>query len=344
MLKSSIRVLIVEDFEGWRRFYCSTLQKEPQFQVVGEVADGLEAVRQAGQLQPDLILLDIGLPTLNGIEAARRIREISAGSKILFVSEHQSVDIVREALSTGTGGYVVKSNAASELLNAVNAVLEGKRFVSTSLADAGLDGPPNQPTADHPHSDSAVTFTKPQNIGIAGHHEVGFYSEDRIFLDHVKRFIAAALKAGNAAIVVATESHRERLLWELQSEGFDMRAAIAEGRYIPLDAAETLSMYMVNDIPDPVRFLEPVSDLIMKAKEAAKGEHPRVSIFGEGVHLLWAQGNVDAAIQVETLCNELAKTHGVDILCGYSLGIVGSRMDSHTFERICAEHAAVHSL
>ena len=110
------------------------LLKQPKLQVIGEVSDGLEAVQKAEELQPDLILLDIGLPTLNGIEAARQIRKVSPGSKILFVSENRSVDIAEEALSTGAGGYVVKSDAAGELLPAVKAVLEGKRFVSASLA------------------------------------------------------------------------------------------------------------------------------------------------------------------------------------------------------------------
>ena len=77
MATSTIRVLVVDDYEPWRRFVCSTLQKRPELQVVGEVSDGLEAVQQAEQLQPDLIVLDIGLPTMNGIEAARRIREVS---------------------------------------------------------------------------------------------------------------------------------------------------------------------------------------------------------------------------------------------------------------------------
>lgn len=102
--------------------------------MIGEVSDGLEAVQKVQELQPDLILLDIGLPTLNGIEAAKRIRHVSPSSKILFVSEHRSPDIAEEALSTGAVGYVVKSDAARELLPAVKAVLEGKRFVSASLA------------------------------------------------------------------------------------------------------------------------------------------------------------------------------------------------------------------
>jgi DNA-binding NarL/FixJ family response regulator len=101
---ASVRVLVVEDFEPFRRFLCSTLGNESDLQVVGEASDGLEAVQQAQALQPDLILLDIGLPTLNGIEAARRIRKVAPQSKILFVSQESSTDVVEEALGTGARG------------------------------------------------------------------------------------------------------------------------------------------------------------------------------------------------------------------------------------------------
>ena len=127
------RILLVDDYEPWRRFVSTTLQKKSELQIVGEVTDGFEAVQKAQQLQPDLILLDIGLPTLNGIDAARRIRELSPKSRILFVSEDRSWDIAGEALRTGANGYVVKSDAASELLPAVEAVLQGKQFVSSGL-------------------------------------------------------------------------------------------------------------------------------------------------------------------------------------------------------------------
>ena len=132
--KSIIRVLVVDDFEPWCDLVCSTLEKLPELRIVSRALDGLEAVHKAQELQPDLILLDMGLPTMNGIEAARRIREVSPTSKILFVSENRSVDVAEEALSTGADGYVVKSAAASELLPAVEAVLQGKKFVSASLA------------------------------------------------------------------------------------------------------------------------------------------------------------------------------------------------------------------
>ena len=108
---ASVRVLVVEDHEQFRRFICSTLEKVPELQVVGIGSDGLAAVQKAEELQPDLILLDIGLPKLNGIEAARRIRRVSPETKILFVSQESSADVVREALGTGASGYVVKSDA-----------------------------------------------------------------------------------------------------------------------------------------------------------------------------------------------------------------------------------------
>ena len=130
----SISILVVDDYEPWRRFVRLALRAQDNLRIVGEVLDGSEAVQKAEELRPDLILLDIGLPTVNGIEAARQIRKLSAKSKILFVSENRSPDIAKEALSIGAGGYVVKSDAASELLPAVKAVLEGKRFVSAALA------------------------------------------------------------------------------------------------------------------------------------------------------------------------------------------------------------------
>jgi len=98
-------------------------------QVIGVASDGLEAVQKAEELQPDLILFDIGLPSLNGIEVARQIRKLSPKSKILSVSQESSVEMVQGALSTGAQGYVVKSDAGSELLEGVNAVLRGELFV-----------------------------------------------------------------------------------------------------------------------------------------------------------------------------------------------------------------------
>ena len=130
---SSRSVLVVEDYEPFRRFICSTLGKSPELRIVGEVSDGLEAVKKAWDLQPNLILLDIGLPTLNGIEAAHRISRLVPGAIILFVSQNGDPEVVAEALSNGAKGYVRKQTANTELLHAVETVLRGDRFVSRGL-------------------------------------------------------------------------------------------------------------------------------------------------------------------------------------------------------------------
>ena len=131
-----IRVLVVDDFELWRRFVCSTLQRKPELHVVCEVSDGVEAVQKARELQPDLILLEIGLPSLNGIEAARRIRKLAPDCKILFLSQESSAEIVQEALSVGAAAYILKTKAASELLAAVEAAIMDKRFVGSMAPTA----------------------------------------------------------------------------------------------------------------------------------------------------------------------------------------------------------------
>jgi CheY-like chemotaxis protein len=124
------RVLVVDDFEPFRQFFSSELGKRPDFEVIGQAADGLEAVRLADELQPDLVLLDIGLPNLDGISVARLIRQFVPKSKILFLTENTSPAIVEAALSTGGSGYVVKSDAGDQLFEAMETVIQGGQFLS----------------------------------------------------------------------------------------------------------------------------------------------------------------------------------------------------------------------
>ena len=134
----SVRVLTVDDFDAWRDFVSSTLGRDLKFHIVGEGSDGLEAVHKAQQLQPELIVLDIGLPKLNGIEAARQIRRVAPNSKIVFLTENASPDVAAEALSTGASAYVVKSDAGRELRGAAEAAIRNDRFVSATLAGHDL--------------------------------------------------------------------------------------------------------------------------------------------------------------------------------------------------------------
>jgi DNA-binding NarL/FixJ family response regulator len=300
-----LKILVVEDFEGFRRFLCSALQHRSDFSTI-EASDGLEAVTKAEQLQPDLVLLDIGLPSLNGMEVARRIRTLAPRARILFVSLEFSPDVVRAALRLGALGYVHKLRAQSDLLPAIAAVLKGERFVSNGL-----------------EFHDAAERPAPQR------HEIRLCASDAIVLDSLAGFIGAALTAGNAAIVWATESHHEMICQRLLGQGVDVTASIQRGTYCQAD---------INEKPDLGRMLAAVHGLREAARRAGK-EHPRIAVCGERAGRLWGQGKVDEAIHLEKLLNELARSPDSDILCPYPSP--ESEWNDLAFRTICAEHSCV---
>ena len=338
---SSLRVLVVYDYEPLRRFSCSMLETRPDLQIVGEASDGLEAVQKTEELQPDLIVFNIGLPTLNGIEVARRIGKLCPECKILFMSQESSVDVARAAFSLGAMGYVVKAHAGSELLAAVESVCQGRKFVSKGISGLDLTGATDPLAPRHFFQQEVPPPPVPDQVKVKHSHEVHFYSDDAAFLFGFAGFVETALDAGNPVIVVATESHRRGLLETLMARGTDGAAAMEQGLYLSLDVYEALSTFMVDDLADSTRFLRIFGDLLSSSAGAAKGKHARVAACGEFAPTLWAQGKVDAAIQVEHLTDEVAKSVNVDILCGYVLNGLQRDQESHIYERICAEHSAV---
>lgn len=296
----------------------SSFRPRPDIQIVGEALDGLDAIQKATELQPDLILFDIGLPELNGIEAAKRVRALVPDAKIIFLTQEACPEVVEEALRLGAMGYVLKSRAGSELLPAIEGVLAGRQFVGS-----GLEGYRFIPSADG-QADTPATHR----------HEILFCSDDRILLNALKNFIAGALKCGDAAIVWATESHREVLLRELRAEDVDIDAATQQGTYISADVAEA---------PEPVRIFDAVKRLCAAAYKAGK-EHPRVAVCGERAGRLWLEGKTDDVIRLERLCSDLAKAHNVDILCVYPFSSFRDHEGERAFKDLCAEHSAIRHL
>ena len=141
---ATVRAIVVDDYEPFRRYLRTMLGSKPGLQVVGEATDGLEAVQKAEQLKPDLILLDIGLPVLNGIQASRQISLVAPHAKIVFVTQENDADVARESLGNNPRAYVLKQDANRDLLHAVDAVLDGKQFVSTGLNHLTWTNQPTQ--------------------------------------------------------------------------------------------------------------------------------------------------------------------------------------------------------
>jgi DNA-binding NarL/FixJ family response regulator len=316
------RVLVVDDYERWRRHVVDTIQPHPAWQVIGEADDGLEAVQKVRRLRPDLILLDIGLPTLDGIEAARRIIADDPDARILFLSEHRSLDIVGTALATGARGYVVKSDAGRDLLPAMQAAVDGTSFVSAGL-NAGALAPARRRVASNSHR-----------------HEVGFYANEAALLDAYAQFAGAALEQGRAVIVVASDERHRRIKGRLQARRLDIDAAIRDGRYAPHELSATLAAFMRGEQIDEARWMKLATAWIARAA-AVSGGSGRVAACGDGASALWANRMPDAALRLEHLWDELAKRHRVDVFCGYATAALPGGEEGHIAEQLRAAHSGV---
>ena len=319
--KTTTRILVVENYEPFRRYYRSMLEQRPEFQVVGEASDGLEAIQKIKDLQPDLILLDIGLPKINGLEAAREARRLARLVKILFVTQLFSFDIVEAALGMGASGYVHKSRVQSDLLSAIESVIRGKYFISGvvrgAFGDASLEKGPIR-------------------------HELQFCSNDAVCVQSFTDFTDSSLRAGKAAIVIATESHRSAILQALSTRKWDVDSAIRRGRLSPLDVTEELSISMLNETLDPAGFFNVAGNLIEEAEKTAPREHaPRVVVCRECPPALFANGNPKQALRLEQLWGLVARTSVLDLLCVYSSANLGEH--ENVFESIRAEHSAIYS-
>ena len=168
-------------------------------------------------------------------------------------------------------------------------------------------------------------------------HFVQFYESDGFLVDSVSGFVRAALSEGQASLIVATPDHRNAIQRTLAASGIDLSDAIESGRYVVLDAAETLSKFMLNGSPDPRRFIEAFGGIISQLAQGGR----RIHAFGEMVALLWADGDRDAAVRLEELWNELRKTHRFALFCAYPIVDFGDEGDAVPFHGICKSHSRV---
>jgi len=172
-------------------------------------------------------------------------------------------------------------------------------------------------------------------------HSVQFYESDAFLLDEVSHFVGSALEEGNVALVIATRAHRAGLDERLRTRGLDLALAARHGRYVRLDAFDTLAQFLVAGWPDARRFAIVMDSVMNRAVLHSTGSPPRVAAFGEMVALLCAEGRADAAIRLEELWNDLARRHSFDLHCAYSMSLFDQTDDEAVLRKICAEHSRV---
>lgn len=333
-----IQILVVDDHEPWRRFICATLRQRPEFHL-HEATDGLEAVRQSQALQPDLILLDINLPKLNGLEAASEIEKLAPHAKIIFVSEDRSHEIAQEALGKGAKGFVIKSDSWNELLPAVDAVLRGDRFLSANHA-ASLLGSAVQ--RDRGSGEwQAIPGLVTRNLGSSHRHDVAFYPNDGAFVEGFARFIGFALKRGEAVIAVVNDSHRNGIFQKLRANAVDLDGARSSGNLTVLRVTAVVPLLMQDGIPDRRCCTTFVRDLITGVRNTLADKSVRVATCGEIAPTLLAEGDAEGATNLEHLWDEITRTLGASTLCGYLWHLFSKPQDKSVFERICIGHSAV---
>jgi PAS domain S-box-containing protein len=174
-----------------------------------------------------------------------------------------------------------------------------------------------------------------------GEHVVYFYQDSDSLLEALCDYVGPALGAGNAAVIIATKAHHDGLHRRLTARGLDTQKASKQGRYVALDASETLSKIMEKGMPDDARFLEIVGGTMARTRALLKGANTEIAAFGEMVSLLWTEGNIEAAIRLEQLWNELAKKYSFSLRCAYPLANFYGEKHAQPLIRVCAEHSAV---
>lgn len=172
-------------------------------------------------------------------------------------------------------------------------------------------------------------------------HCVQFYDGDSALVESLGHSIGTAIISGDSAIVIATEAHRDGLHANLRSRGIDPALAIRQGRFLSLDAAETLTHFVVDGRPDPSLFKSYLGGLISRAASAGRWPERHVIVFGEMVALLWADEKRDSALQLDQLWNQLATTHSFYLHCAYAMRLFDRESDSTFIREICGKHTSI---
>jgi CheY-like chemotaxis protein len=315
----SLRVLIADDNHGILSRVSQLLRS--RFEVVAEVADGRAAVEAAVRLDPDLVVLDIAMPTLNGIRVARELRRYGLRAKIVFLTMHSGDDYLSAAFESGAIGFVSKSRLQIDLIPALEHAYAGYRFVS-----------PRGFVGQQPAPPVSLWF---QRVG--GFHTMQFYRAEHERLSGGGTYVMAALNAGAPVIYIDSEVHLRGLERHLESVGLDLRAAIEQGHFITLDVdRDVLPRIMAGGRPDPAEMTGMFEGAAKRISLLAPDNY--FAVAGEIAPVLWARGLPEAALEVECLSDEFARAKSASLFCTYPTECLYDMHQHQGMANLCGLH------
>ena len=307
------RVFLVDDHRQVLDAVSAMLADD--FDVVGVATDGSQALDTVRQIDPDVIVLDVDLPGLDGFQTLRALKRGGLPTPpVVFLSMHDADDIISEAFRCGGRGYVLKSQCGRDLARALDQALRGRVFVPSLAALFGLAN--------------------------GGGHAMQLHGGVESFLDGLAGFFDCALRRGDATCVIATRRVREGLGDRLQARGWNVGGSSGHKRYLVIDAADALQRFMRNGLPEADRLAEVAAELDQYRRAVAEGATSRLTVFGNMVVSLSADGNAEAVIALERQWNTLTHELPFFTLCGYARSCFHEGVPD-LWPGVCAEHRAL---
>jgi CheY-like chemotaxis protein len=305
-------VLLADDDAGMLKAISRTLATE--FEVVATVTNGRQALDTVPRLDPDVVVLDISMPDLNGFQTAEELTRLGSRARIVFLTMHQDDDFVAKAIRCGAAGYVPKMAAWSDLVPALHHAIGGRQYLPsfTPLVMTNTDA-----------------------------HAVQFRERDNCWLDGVADVLSRALERGDTVATVFLESNRETLGLRMKERGWNLADATEQGRYLVFDAEEAATQVMRGGWPDVDSIRELVAVLERARTASAAGALSHLTIVGEMAVVLWRHGKPEAALELARLWNEQTRSLPILTICTYPMDCLHHESLAAFGVGICTHHSVI---
>jgi CheY-like chemotaxis protein len=305
-------VVLVDDDTGVLKAISRTLAKD--FEVVATVSDGRQALTTVARLDPDIVVLDISMPGLNGFRTAEELKRSGARSKVVFLTMHQDDGFVTEAVAHGAMGYVVKPCAWSDLIPALHHVLAGRKYLPTLVPLVKTNG---------------------------GGHAVQFRWDDSAWLDEAADVLSGALRRGDTVATVLVASNHAALAARMGERGWNLADLEQQGLYLVFDADETATRIMRAGRLDVDAINAMVATLEAARTGTAVGPRSHLTLLGEIAGVLIRNGHAEAALELERTWDELTRALPILTICTYPQSCFESGASSAFFAGVCAPHSVI---